>query len=377
MECNKRKTLVNVVLVAISVFSIALTIFVRDLSRRQRNSSGKQTDYYVADSILDSLEPNQILGDDNPAFTVIDKEPNQFSIKWKKTEIYQTRTIRVNTLDSQCTRVMGSCWNGKGTLRPQYPVLIDTGNAWKVSVTDSIVKDARLGFYPKQMGDGLSGLCHLCQLRIGNITFIHPPCTSTSGHYEQRPVGEEAQVAHEILLGMGMLKSFKYVLFDTPSEQIEFSSHDSFDPNEPGLWRNYPMTIEVWRNNNDILFVTFPINGKDRKVKLDTGSTCGIVVTSSCWRDFFESMEHQGPKSTYIRKIDGFRRVDLYSVKELEFAGDVIGNAEVVVRPSDEEMAGTSEILVGMEFFQGRVLVLDFENGLLWLRKADMSDTGN
>ncbi len=53
MECNKRKTLISVILAAISVFSIALTIFVRGLSR-------KLTSYYVTDSILDSLDPNQI-----------------------------------------------------------------------------------------------------------------------------------------------------------------------------------------------------------------------------------------------------------------------------------------------------------------------------
>ncbi len=365
MESNKRKTLVIVVLVAISVFSIA-TIFVRGPSR-------KQTDYYVyvTDSILDSLDPNQILGDDNPAFTVTDKEPNQFSIKWKKSEIRQAKTVRLNTLGPPCIRIMGSCWNGKGILRPQYPVYIDTGCGSTVLVTDSIVKDARLGFYPKQMGEGHAGLCHLCQLKIGNITFVHPPCTSRSGHYEKKPVGEEAQIAHEIFLGVGMLKSFKYILLDTPVEQVEFSVQDSFDPNDPGLWRNFPMTIETTRSLNDILFVTIPINGKDCKVQFDTGAECGILVTTSYWQEFLKPLDHQGPKSTYIRKFDGLKRADCYTVKELGFAGYVIGNAEVIIQLSNEERAKDSKILVGMEFFQGCALVLDFENGLLWLKRAD------
>lgn len=370
MECNKRKTLISVILVAISVFSIALTIFVRDVSR-------KQTDYYVIDSILDSLEPNQILGDDNPVFTVIDQEPNQFSIKWKKSEIYQTRTIRLNTLGPPCIRIMGSCWNGKGILRPQYPVCIDTGYAGIVLVTDSIVKDARLGFYPKQIGDGFAGLCHLCQLKIGDITFVHPPCISRSGHYEKKPIGEEAQVAHEILLGLGMLKSFKYIILDTPVGQVEFSVQDSFDPNDPDLWRNFPMTIETPRRNNDILFVTIPINGKDCKVHFDTGATCGIFVTTSYWQEFLKPLNHRGPKSTRLRKFDGLKRADYYTVKELEFAGYVISNADVIIGLSNEKIFKNRKIMVGMGFFQGRVLVLDFENGLLWLKKADTLDTGN
>ncbi|MBW8036512.1 MAG: hypothetical protein FVQ79_13025, partial [Planctomycetes bacterium] len=152
VERNKRKLLINVILVAISVFSIALTIFLCGLDR-------KQTDYYVTDSILDSLDPNQILGDDNPAFTVIDKEPNQFSINWKTSEIYQAKPVRLNTFGPHGTRIMGSCWNGKGNLRPHYPVLIDTGYSGKVMVTDSIVKDAKLGFYPKKAGDGYGGWC--------------------------------------------------------------------------------------------------------------------------------------------------------------------------------------------------------------------------
>jgi len=371
VEPKTRKTLINVVLVAISVFSIALTIFVRGLSRKQRDSSRKQTIYYVEDSILDSLDPNQILGDDNPAFTVIDNEPNQLSIKWKKSAVSQTKTVRLNTLGPPCIRIMGSCWNGKGDLRPQYPVYIDTGYTGEVLITDSIVKDARLGFYPKKMGDCYAGVCHLCQLKIGNITFVHPSCASTSGHYEKKPVGEETQVSHEIYLGMAALKSFKYILLDILVEQVEFSSQDSFDPNDLDLWCNFPMTIETPQSHKDRLFVTIPINGKDCKVQFDTGAECGIVVTTSYWQDFLKSLDHEGPKNKYMRKLGGMKRADCYTVKELEFAGYVIRNAEIVIGRSNEEMANSGEILLGMEFFQGRALALDFENGLLWLKRAD------
>jgi len=363
---NKRKTLINVILVAISVFSIALTIFVRGLSR-------KLTTYYVTDSILDSLEPNQILGDDNPVFTVIDKEPNQFTIKWKKSEIHLPKTkVHLKYLGSDGTCIiMGTCWSGKGDLRPQYPVRIDTGSGGKVLVTDSIVKDARLEFYPKQIGENHAGLCHLCQLKIGDITFIHPPCTSRSGHYEKKPIGEEAQVAHEILLGLGMLKSFKYILIDAPASQIEFSVQDFFDPNDPALWRNFPMTIETSKRNNDILFVTIPINGKDCKVHFDTGAACGVFVTTPYWQEFSKLLDYQGPKSKRLRMVDGLKRTDYYTVKELKFAGDVISNTDVITGLSDEKVFKNRKIMVGMEFFQGRILVLDFENELLWLKKVD------
>ena len=103
------QVIISYFLVAISAFLIALAVIVHNLP-------SKQTPLYVTDSILDSLEPNQILGNDNPIFTVVDQEPNQFFINWKKAELYQSKTAPLKTLDYSIPRVMGTCWNGKGNL---------------------------------------------------------------------------------------------------------------------------------------------------------------------------------------------------------------------------------------------------------------------
>ena len=359
--------IISYFLVAISVFLIALGLLIHILPDKQ--PTHYVTDLvYVTNSILDSLDPNQILGNDNPVFTVVDQEPNEFAINWKKAEIYQSKTVRLDTIDLNIPGVMGTCWNGKGSLRREYPVLIDTGNAGNVLVTDSIVKDSQLGFYPRQVGDGRAGFCHLCQLKIGDITFVHPVCSIRSGHYEKK-VGEDVQIEHEILLGLGMLKSFKYVLIDTPASQIEFFLHDPFDPNEPELWQNFPMTIETPKRNNDILFVTIPINGKSNKVPFDTGAAIGLLIPPSYWEEFSKSLDYEGPKKVNIKKFDGFKKTEYYTVKELEFAGYVVSNANIMMGLPKDSNLGNGKILLGMEFFEGRALVLDFENELLWVKK--------
>ena len=268
-------------------------------------------------------------------------------------------------LSTDNPQVLGSCWSGKGNLRPEYPVVIDTGFDGCVMVTDSIVEDAGLGFYPKRSDNGTAGLCHLCQLKIGDIVFVHPPCFSMAGHYEKKLIGKDSLVAHKILLGLGLLKQFKYILIDIPADQIEFSVQDSFSPDEPDLWRIFPMTIETRQINNYVLFVTVPIEGKDRNVKFDTGASLGMIVTTSYWQEFSKLLDYEGPKDVLLKKPFGYKKADYYTVKQLQFAGDIISNAEIITLPVIDSEFDNSKILLGMKFFRGCTLVLDFENGLL------------
>ena len=359
MNSKKVKVIVCVAAISVSAFMIALTYYSEVVT--------KQRVYYVADSILGSLDPNQIMGDDNSVFTVTDHDPNNFSINWKKSEIHQNETVRLDTLGGGIPRIMGSCWSGKGDRRCEYPVIVDTGFAGNVMVTDSIVEDARLGYYTTLVDDGALSLCHLCQLKIGGITFVHPVCRVRNGHYKTQDFREDALVQHEILLGLGILKSFKYVLCDMPAGKIEFSVQDSFSASEPDLWRSFPMAVETLKNNNDILFVTISIAGKNREVQFDTGAETGMHLRRSYWEEFSRGLDCKGPKSIRLRKVHGLMEAEYYIVRDMEFGGEVVSSANVIVEPDEDVTFDHSEILLGMEFFRGCVLVLDFENGLLWV----------
>ena len=353
-----KKIVVNVIVTIVSVFAIALTIFICDATVRQRG-------YYVADSILGYLDPNQIMGWDNAVFTVVDQDPSNCLIDWKKSEIYQKRTVRLDIIDHDAPCVMGSCWSGKGELRREYPVLIDTGFTGDVLVTDSIVKDSRLGFYTKELASSTISLCHLCQLKIGEITFVHPLCRVRNGHYEKKVFWEDALIEHEILLGLNVLKSFKYILIDTSAEQIEFSMQDSFSAGESDAWRNFPMTVEKLSNNNYILLVTMSIAGVERVVQFDTGAATGVGVRDSSWDDFSKELEYKGPKRIRLVKVNGIERSEYYTVGELEFCGEVINDANIVIISDKDTDFADGKMLVGMAFFRESVVVLDFENGLL------------
>jgi len=366
---NKRlsfKGKVNVLLctVIICAFCIARTYYV----------SNRNNVYYVTDSILGSIDPNLIMGDDNAVFTVVNKDPNNFKIKWKTSKIHISKPVKLNLVGTDIPVVMGSCWNGKkDSVRPEYPVTIDTGYSGCLLVDDAIVKGAELGYYPRGFNKGgVVGMCHLCQLKLGNITFVHPVCSVRNGHFAKRVGKKEAQISHDILLGIKLLKEFKYVLINSPSKYAEFSVK-SFDPNDDTLWDEFPMVVET-RNNNVVLLVTVPVNGKEFMMQFDTGAGATLHIASSFWNEFSESLDYKGPKSCRLRRINGFAKGEYYIVKKLEFAGQVFRDVQVMIDVSKEEPLRNTDIMLGMRFFHKRVIVMDFENGLLKVSKTGMKN---
>ncbi|MBW8016850.1 MAG: hypothetical protein FVQ82_11735 [Planctomycetes bacterium] len=335
------------------------------------NRNGEINVYYVTDSVLESVDPNMIMGDDNAVFTVVNKDPNNFEIDWKTSRIHIGKPVRLNLVGTAIPVVMGSCWNGKkGSVRPEYPVKIDTGYAGNLMVGDAIVKDAGLDYYPQGFNDGgIVGICHLCQLKLGDVTFVHPGCNVRNGHFEKRTDKKSSQVLYDILLGIKLLKKFDYVLIDTPSKYMEFSVK-SFDPNDETLWDEFPMVVET-RKNNDILFVTIPVNGKEHRMQFDTGAGSAIHIASSFWKEFSKSLDHKGPKSCRVRRSNGFAKSEYYIVKKLKFAGEVFRDVRVMIDVSKEEPLKNSNIMLGMKFFKKRVIVMDFENGLLKVKKTE------
>jgi hypothetical protein len=357
------KANVNILLCVVicGVFCIAWTYHVRNRDKV----------YYVTDSVLESIDPNMIMGDDNVVFTVVNKAPDDYEIDWKKCTIHIRKPVKLKLVGTNIPVVMGSCFNGKkGSVWPEYPVTIDTGYAGCLLVDDAIVRDAGLGYYPRGFNDGgIVGMCHLCQLKLGDLSIVHPVCWVRNGHFAKRVGKKQAQISHDILLGIKLLKEFKYVLIDSPSKYAEFSLK-SFDPNDDTLWDEFPMVVET-RNNNDFLFVTVPVNGKEFMMQFDTGAGSAIHIASSFWNEFSESLDYKGPKSRRARRVHGFAKVEYYIVNELEFAGKVFRDAEVFIDLSKDEPLQNSDILLGMKFFKKRVIVMDFENGLLYVKNVE------
>jgi hypothetical protein len=57
------------------------------------------------------------------------------------------------------------------------------------------------------------------------------------------------------------------------------------------------------------------------------------------------------------------------AIPEFEFAGRIIKNANVSVFPDDSILLEECGGLLGMQYFRDTVIVLDFEQELLWVRK--------
>jgi hypothetical protein len=184
-------------------------------------------------------------------------------------------------------------------------------------------------------------------------------------------------VAHDgseestIILGLPVLREFKYVVFDNIKEQVELSRGESFEPSDANTWERYPISIEEDFHGNAFLFVNIPVAGEDIELQLDTGSGRGLAMSEGCWERIRERIEvpklKKGRQSyPYIGRLSCRQGV----VAEFNILGRTVKNAEISVFANDSPLLQGSEGLLGMQYFRDSVMVLDFYRDVMWVKHA-------
>jgi hypothetical protein len=266
--------------------------------------------------------------------------------------------------------------NGDGGRK--YPVVLDTGASQSIFVKDTHVLDNKLPIYPMQTNKaGLNGynlgLCHLPKLQIGNVALVDWPCLYLERHTKLELFGlsiaQDDIKDDSIIVGLPVLQEFKYVLFDNIRKEVEFSYNELFEPGETGLWEQYPLSIEEDFRGNAFLFVSIPICGEKIELQLDTGSGRGLAIREELWEKMCEKIQNVKLKNgrdlyPYIGLLPCKRGV----IRELEMGKRTVENAEVSVFPNDSPLVKGCQGLLGMQYFQDTVMVLDFESKLMWIK---------
>jgi hypothetical protein len=264
----------------------------------------------------------------------------------------------------------------------RYPVVLDTGASQPIFLNMTHVLDNKLPIYCMEETDfdlnGYKlGLCELPLLEIGDITFTNRPCL-----YLESPdtvklfgvyIADRSANSNTVIVGLPVLREFKYVMFDNIHHQAEFSYNQSFEAGQEETWEKYPISIEEDFHGNEFLYVRIPIAGEQIELQFDTGSGRGLAIGEGLWEQIASGI----PDLNLSRGKDFYPYIGRLScrkgvVPNLQVGDRMITNAGVSVFPDDSLLLAESEGLLGMQYFQKTVVVLDFEKSLMWIRNQGM-----
>ena len=139
-----------------------------------------------------------------------------------------------------------------GKAGPSYPVVLDTGASQPMFVRAGHVLENGLPIYPLENygvelnGYGL-GLCHLAELHIGGAALIDWPCLYLDG--SAKPGWFGLSIAgvgwgdDTIIVGLPLLREFKYIVFDNTTREVRLSYAQAFSPGEDRAWSRYSFSI--------------------------------------------------------------------------------------------------------------------------------------
>jgi hypothetical protein len=288
-------------------------------------------------------------------------------------QIEQQKSCRVKYHGLYSTNLF-SVVEGKIGDGKTYPVILDTGTSQAIFVKDIHVLNNNLPIYPlgrKNVGsDGYGiGLCYLPKLRIGEITLTNLPCFYLERRMEFGLFGLSALKDDSIIVGLPAMRIFKYIAFDYVKKEVVFSPNEVFNPPEPNSWEQYTFSIEEDFHGNSFLFVNVPIGGENLELQLDTGNENGLAVTEKLWGKIKEKIGIVNLKKgselyPYIGKLPCRQGV----IGELAMGNTKFENVKVSIFPNDNLLLSESDGMLGAQCFQNTVMVLDFENNLMWVK---------
>ena len=254
----------------------------------------------------------------------------------------------------------------------RYPLVLDTGASIALLVNDVHVVENNLAIHPlasPKNGSPGWGMCLLPALHIGRVSLPDLPCFYREQHMEVRLLGLPLAEDKAMIAGLGVLRQFKYIAFDSINREVEFSIEKAFRPEQPDSWAQYSFVIEEDLGGNAFLFVKIPIAGHETEVQLDTGSGRGLAITEDLWKKMAEGIRH-----AKLRKgIDLYPYIGLLPcrrgvVPRLRVGNRIVTNAMISVFPDDSPIVDRCSGWLGMQYFHDTIIVLDFERSLMWVK---------
>lgn len=271
-----------------------------------------------------------------------------------------------------CSQQRWMAVEGKLDTGRSYPLVLDTGASIALFVNDIHVIENNLAIRPlvrSKNGFPGWGMCLLPALHIGPVSLTDLPCFYREQHMEMKLLGLPLAKDKTMIAGLGTLRQFEYIAFDSINREVEFSTDKAFEPEKPDSWAQYPFVIEEDLGGNAFLFVTLPIAGLETQVQLDTGSGRGLAITEELWKELAKRVPHvKLTKGRDLYPYIGLLPCRRGVAQKLSVGNRPVAKAMISVFPDDSPVMDRCSAMLGMQYFQDTVIVLDFKRSSIWVK---------
>jgi hypothetical protein len=254
----------------------------------------------------------------------------------------------------------------------QYDVRIDTGSPYPIFVNDLHVREHNLPVY--SVPGTNEGVCQLPDLHIGKLTIRSGAAVYRWQHFVMLLFGLPMD-DDDILLSVPLLKKFKYVAFDGAHKVVEFSTAQSFSPDDQSAWSRYPFVDPNTSEGRDRLCLELPIEGRSMILEFDTGYRGTLLVGEQTWQQLKERLPgtKSSGKELYGPELGGKLSARSFVVGKLHVGDRVVKKAAIHMMPDDAPLIRSfkkAQGLLGMDCFESTMIVLDFERKALWVKNT-------
>ncbi len=308
----------------------------------------------------------------NPKFfgkiTIINanKEEKTFTIRKKvipKIELGVNKTFSMKYDSAPNVRIPVDFPNGR-----KYAAFLDSGFSEYILITSDVVLDNKLAISTIDPNSGAQGICHIPAFNIGSAEIKDTVGYYWEQQFQFRILNIPVYKYPFILLGVSFIKTFDYVLFDNVGQEVVFSKDGAFKPDNPQLWNSFPFSIKPDSFKNERIMVQIPVNGHVYELYFDS---CGFKPGLSLNERDRQAIEpnltvKQLHKSHFYSLQSGFVSCQRATVSELSIGGKTLKNAEIIIKDDPKSLS-----MFSLGYFQDTIVVLDFVNNLMWIKKIE------
>ncbi len=250
----------------------------------------------------------------------------------------------------------------------KYAALLDTGFNESIFLTSDIVLDNKLAILPNgpYLQSNVSGICHIPVLKIGPAQIKDAGGVYWEQQWQYRILNIPIYKHSAIILGVKFIKTFSYVLFDNVSQEVIFSKDETFEPNNPQLWNSFPFSIKLDSQLDERIMVQIPIDRQIIEVWFDSGGDKpGLSLNEHDWQTIEPNLTVKQLRNSHGNNFQSGRfSCQMAKVSELSIGEKIIKNADVLIYDDPKSLS-----MISLGYFQDTIVVLDFVNNLMWIKK--------
>lgn len=255
-------------------------------------------------------------------------------------------------------------------------VILDTGCPYMISMKTSDTAKLNFSVYKTMKSDIFGNTCGFCfvpNLTLGSTHILDSLafCKETSRKLSSNTQAQETH-HNDILLGLAILKDFKFIQFNTLTQEVTFSLHDSFKWNSDDTWKTYDFSI---KNKRGLAIMTrMKMGNHVQELMFDTGSGVSLIMKERLWREIAGKAPINSLKPVDLWATSHFGKTTARHGRfNFKIGNNGIYKTDICVVANGIPLRDCDGIF-GLNLFKNANVVIDFEQSCLriqWIKKQN------